>query len=469
MSTNRWINPVNNNLLRDAEGNLLPGGTLEIYEAGTSTPLAVYSDTAQTISLGSTLTADAYGLIQDFHVTNGTQFKAIAKNSGGTTKWTRDYIFNGDSALETRLDSIEATVNALEGQTYNGLVNGGMRVATGSVLTLTTTFTVGKINRLFGRVTNVTAGTLTQGDDTAYASAKYGHFSGVSMSGSGVVEAQIRMPAGEAGRFADDACVFSCLVRHDVGSSVNYTVTVKTPTTTADDFSALTTISTSAATAVATGTDTRLEFAVADMGDCSKGIAIEVSASIGSGITTKNFRITEAQFEAGAARTAFTEGNFDWTKGALTILEVAATTASDTAAGIIEIATAAEVKAASSTTLAVTPGRVSSNVGVAKILSNCNGSNTGVGYPFATTTNYSIGPVAVTCQKVGDGEYKVTFGSSFDGVNYNVHLTNNDATLGLMWYIKEKNAAYVVVRFENSGGVLDDPTSFDITVFGNLA
>lgn len=34
---------------------------------------------------------------------------------------------------------------------------------------------------------------------------------------------------------------------------------------------------------------------------------------------------------------------------------------------------------------------------------------------------------------------------------------------------KEKAAGYCVIRFENMNAVLDDPTSFDITVFGKLA
>lgn len=334
MSTNRWVNPVNNNLLRDAEGALLPGGTLEIYQAGTSTPLAVYSDPDQQVSLGSILTADAYGLLPDFHLTAGTQFKAIAKDSDGATAWTRDYLFTADSSTDSRLDALEATVEALEGNTYNGLVNGGMRVGLRAVHNLTASFAEGKVNRLFGRVTNVTAGTLTQGEDTAYASARYAHFSGVSMSASGVVEAQIRVTAGEAGRFANREVVFSCLVRHDVGSAVDYTITVKKPSTTADDFSSLTTISTGSAASVASGVDTRLEIAVADMGDCTKGIAIEVSAAIASGITTKNFRITEALLEPGAVRTAFTEISYEVAESTLKLLNETPATESYADVGI---------------------------------------------------------------------------------------------------------------------------------------
>lgn len=305
MTTNRWINPVNNNLLRDDENNILTGGSLEIYEAGTSTPLTVYSDAAQTTPLGSTLTADAFGLIPDFHVPAGTQFKAIAKNSSAATMWTRDYLFGSDASTDTRLDSLESTVNGLS-ITRNAILNGGMRVSTGPDLTLTTSFLATPISRLYGRVTNVTAGTVTQASSADYKSGKYASFASVSTSATGAVEAQIRIPSGEAARFVNAAAVFSCLVRHDVGSNTNYTITVKKPSATADDFSSLTTIDTSSASSVVTDTDTRIEFAIANMGDCSKGIAIEVSAAVAT-ITTKNFRISEAQLETGASRTSYVQ------------------------------------------------------------------------------------------------------------------------------------------------------------------
>lgn len=304
MSTNRWVNPISNNLLWDDEGNLLPGGSLEFFEAGTSTPLIVYSDTSQTASLGDTLTADAYGLIEDFHLPSGTQFKAVCKDSLAVTKWTRDYLFTADSDTDTRLDSLETSVAAISGVTENGIVNGGMKVALGSVLTLTSSFLEGKVNRLFGRVTNVTAGTLTQGASADYTSGSYAHFSGVSTSATSVVEGQIRVPAIESQRYANRQVTFSCLVYQDTGSSKDYTVTIKKADV-SDVFSALTTIQAGTATAVATGTNTRLTLTVSDMGACETGIAIEISAAVTGAITTKNFRISEAQLETGGTRSGF--------------------------------------------------------------------------------------------------------------------------------------------------------------------
>ena len=115
--TSRIVNPIENNYLTDKAGNLLPGGTLEFYAAGTSDALAVYSDSALTVSLGSILTADSNGLLPDFHMAAGTEYKMIAKDSGGTTKWTRDDVFSLDSSVDTRLDALEVSVGAISGGT----------------------------------------------------------------------------------------------------------------------------------------------------------------------------------------------------------------------------------------------------------------------------------------------------------------------------------------------------------------
>lgn len=88
--SSRWGNPVNNNLLRDKQGNLLPGGTVEFYETNTSTAKEVFSDQDLTVSLGSVLTADAFGLLPDFHLAQGDKYTVVAKDSEAITLWTRD-------------------------------------------------------------------------------------------------------------------------------------------------------------------------------------------------------------------------------------------------------------------------------------------------------------------------------------------------------------------------------------------
>lgn len=307
--SSRWSNPVNNNRLLDKENNVLLGGYVEFFAADTSTPLAVYSDPELTVSLGSVITADAFGLLPDFHLAAGTQYKAAAKDSLGAEKWTRDYVFSLDTNVDERLDSIEASINN-SAASRNLLVNGGMRVNDGVAATLSSSLQIGSVNTVYGSVDNVTAGTLTQGATTDYRSGKYLDFNAVTTSGAGFVVAQIRVPSGTAASLVDTAAAFSAKVRHDVGSNVTYTIKFQIPSGAADDFSSLSTLFTSAGQSVATDTDTLITLATADIGDVSKGIAIEISASIAA-VSGRQFRITEAQLEPGSINTAFTEAIFE--------------------------------------------------------------------------------------------------------------------------------------------------------------
>lgn len=307
--SSRWANPVNNNILRDKENNVLKGGKLKFFTADTSSPLAVFSDPELTVSLGSEVVADAFGLIPDFHLAAGTQYKVVAEDSLAAEKWTRDFVFSLDTSIDSRLDALEDSINN-SAASRNLLVNGGMRVDDGTDATLSAAFQEGKVNTLLGLVANVTAGTLTQAASTTYKSGKYAAFSAVSTSGAGVVEAQIRVPSDTVAQIVDSSAVFSTTVRHDVGSNVTYTIKFLIPTGAADDFSSLSTIFTGSGDVVATGTDTKIELSTADIGDVSKGLAIEISAAVGT-LSGREFRVTEAQFEPGSVSTAFTESIFE--------------------------------------------------------------------------------------------------------------------------------------------------------------
>lgn len=311
------------------DGTVAAGCYLYTYAAGTTTPKAAYTDYAGTIPHANPIVLDSKG---EALIYWSGSYKVDLKTAAGVqiTGYPVDN-FVSDALTTAQVQAlIDAAVNPLS-VTRNACVNGGMRVASNPVLTLTTAFLEGKVNKLFGRVTNVSAGTLTQGNSTSYVSNAYAHFSGVTTSGTSVTEAQIRIPAGEAARFVNAASVFSCLVYHDIGSSKNVTITIKTPTTTADDFSALTTISTGTATAIATGADTRMTLAVADMADCSKGIAIEISLANTSVMTTKNIRVTEAQFETGTTRTSFVETIYEAAKAGVSPTMPAGTNTTDLA------------------------------------------------------------------------------------------------------------------------------------------
>ena len=322
--TNRWVNPINNNILRDLQDNVLASGSVAFYEAGTSTPLAVYSDPELTVSLGSYIDADAYGLLPDFHMASGTQYKAVAYDAiggaggAGAVKWTRDDVFGADSSVDTRLDALESTVSEISASS-NALVNGGMRVTSGAATTLTTSYLEGAVFGTYGKVANVTAGTLTQAQDDDYASGYVSIFSGVSTdNAAATVDTQFRIQSKDSFQFMNGNGVFSAYVEHDVGSSVNYTITVSVANA-ADDFSSVTNVLVGSATAVATGTRTQISLPVEGLGDCSNGIAITISAACGI-VTTKNFKIGEAQFERGLAATGFTELPYDVVEAAETAI-----------------------------------------------------------------------------------------------------------------------------------------------------
>lgn len=194
----------------------------------------------------------------------------------------------------------------------NPIVNGGMAVAQRATLTtsanslgdtLGSTAKIGKVDGFAGYASagTITAGTLTQ--DTSATIGDSGNallVSGLTMTGSAKWCFAHRIEAKDATALKNKAAIFACRLLHDIGSSKNAVITISKPTTTADDFSSLTTIATSASLPVADATGTQISLAVTDMGDCSKGISIVVELDTGA-ITTKAIRTTEWMLVRGAA------------------------------------------------------------------------------------------------------------------------------------------------------------------------
>ena len=82
--------PIPKWTITDANGEPVVGGTVEFFEAGTSTPKDVYSDAARTISAGDTLTTDALGQIGPVYLDTAEATKAVCKDEDGVTLWTED-------------------------------------------------------------------------------------------------------------------------------------------------------------------------------------------------------------------------------------------------------------------------------------------------------------------------------------------------------------------------------------------
>lgn len=103
-------------------------------------------------------------------------------------------------------------------------------------------------------------------------------------------------------------------------------------------------------------------------------------------------------------------------------VKVGASAATDTLAGLIQIADQGTMEAASSVTTAVTPGRVHFHPGVAKFWAQV----TGAGTP-ALTTNYNVTSVADT----NVGRMTVTIGTDFSSANWCCQVTTfTTATTG---------------------------------------
>ncbi|VVE30007.1 hypothetical protein PEP31012_03619 [Pandoraea eparura] len=188
----------------------------------------------------------------------------------------------------------------------NKLFNSGAQVAIQSTVpTLTTSPQYGPVEMIAAWASGgaITAGTLTQ--DTAAPVGRTGYavkLAGCTLTGAGQVSWRYRMEAADAVKFKNQTGTFQIGVQHDVGSAINYTVVFRKPTTTADDFSAVTTIGTSSASSVASATGAVVT-ATQALGDCSKGLEIEVQVACGA-VTTKNFWFTEWQLEEGTVASA---------------------------------------------------------------------------------------------------------------------------------------------------------------------
>lgn len=65
----------------DHNGNLISGAKLQFFDADTLEPKAVYSDNTLSISLGSEITSDGYGMFPDMWAANNSTFRVVWKDS----------------------------------------------------------------------------------------------------------------------------------------------------------------------------------------------------------------------------------------------------------------------------------------------------------------------------------------------------------------------------------------------------
>lgn len=332
--TSRWANPINNNRLYDLEGTLLPGGSVQFYAADTSTPLAVYSDPELTVSLGSFINADAFGLLPDFHLAAGTQYKMVAYDAiggaggDGAVKWTCDDVFSLDSHLDARLDDLESAIGVLSfGR--NSVLNAGCSVknldADGDVIaapSVSSTLKESQSKAVYAQ-SNYTSGTATIGYSTDVESGAYMAITGYSsIFSDSFARGLFTVSSGEASRLINAQATARIKVWHNCGSAKNATITVAVLNARDGAPDTYTIVGSSSPVSVPDQEWTEIEFTVPGMGNCSNGIVI-FATIVGGVVTSKEFRFTSAMIGEGGVLPAFSETDPGIAKGALNALTFA--------------------------------------------------------------------------------------------------------------------------------------------------
>ena len=157
----------------DDNGDPLTGGLLYTYAAGTTTPLASYTDSTGATANANPIVLDSAGRVSgEVWLTTGSSYKLVLKTSAGVTIWTNDNIAGVPASSITSLRINGSTSGYVDLQTVPvaGANTITFPAATGTVLldpntafTGTTTFeTISATKDISGRTLNA-SGSITVG------------------------------------------------------------------------------------------------------------------------------------------------------------------------------------------------------------------------------------------------------------------------------------------------------------------
>ena len=205
----------------------------------------------------------------------------------------------GNNLDADSVDGVHAAT--LQAGNFRSLVtNGCCRVSHRASKALSTSWQTGPVDLIaVAAGGTVSAGTIVQASGVTQLS-KSGYACQVqsaTLTGVGTISWRHRIEARNAIALANGAAMVTARTYHDVGVSVTYSLTVNKPTA-ADNFASVTQIATGTVS-VANATNADLSLAIANLGDCSYGLEIIISAACGA-ITTKNFYLGDLQLMAGS-------------------------------------------------------------------------------------------------------------------------------------------------------------------------
>ena len=216
-------------------------------------------------------------------------------------------LFISDDGRLTGRDSTGASIMALsgvntgdQGHYRNLVINGCCRVSHRASKALSTSWQTGPVDLIaVAAGGTVGGGTILQASGvTQLAKSGYAcQVQSTTLTGAGTISWRHRIEARNAGSVANGAAMVTARTYHDVGSAVTYTLTVNKPTA-ADTFSSVTQIATGTVS-VANAINADLSLSVSNLGDCSNGLEIIITAACGA-ISSKNLYLGDLQLVAGS-------------------------------------------------------------------------------------------------------------------------------------------------------------------------
>jgi hypothetical protein len=215
-----------------------------------------------------------------------------------------------DNRTLDTLKDLNKDYDAAIGIYRQAIINGGCQIAQRPTATLSSTYQFGQTDRFLAAATgdSVDAGTITNTLMTGNLSGRSLRLTNVTLTGDGKVFVEYRMESCDARYYKNKAGSFSCNVYHNVGSAINYHVSIYKPDA-VDDFSAVTLITQSQLQSVEDNTETLVKFENIPLGDCSNGLEIIVRGDCGA-VTTKLFYFYDFQFNKGVSVLPFVPKSF---------------------------------------------------------------------------------------------------------------------------------------------------------------
>jgi len=297
----RFLNPFPQ-FLKLQSGALQPNssGYLTFYVNGTSTLASIWTDATLTTLATNPQQLDAEGRMTQNVFINTDLYRVKLTDSNGATIWDKSYYSVADtSTVDALIAELEALIATITSDLYsnNYALNPGMSVdnaaTASSPVTLSTSYQ-DTVTSFASAVTgNVSAGTALQSTTQIGKSGYSLKYSGVTCTSAGVPSLRFRIQSQDAISLSNKTLTISLVVKHNVGSAVNYTITPSVANS-ADNFSSVTATGITSTTSVATGTATTISVTGA-FADVSNGLQVIVSCAPNQSLTTKDFYWSDVQ------------------------------------------------------------------------------------------------------------------------------------------------------------------------------